>query len=170
MWIGQLIGIGIAAAFFFVVFFWGPWSTISEAMKTAPGLGGFKRWSLAIALYAGFLFTLPFSAKFLIWVTTPIHEFAKLILGVGGFYSFMWGLVFLAVAAPGWALLDFVAGRVYKRLGAEVPEEARRAFEESEKANDRRKAKDVRFYEKLEQAARAEEAERAAKDRIHRRF
>ena len=170
MWIGQLIGIGIAAAFFFVVFFWGPWSTISEAMKTAPGLGVSKRWGLAVTMYAGFLFTLPFSAKLLIWVTTPIHEYGELVLGVGGFYTLLWGLVFLAVAAPGWALLDFVAGRVYRMLGARVPEEARRAFEESEKAKNWMRAKNRRYYEKLEQAARAEEAERAAKDRIDRRF
>ena len=42
----------------FLAVLFGAGQIISQAAKTAPNLGRFKRWGVAIALYVGFLITL----------------------------------------------------------------------------------------------------------------
>ena len=47
----------------FLAVLFGAGQIISQAAKTAPNLGRFKRWGVAIALYVGFLITLETGPK-----------------------------------------------------------------------------------------------------------
>ena len=66
-------------------------------------------------------------------------------------------------AEPG-RLVQIVANKAYRALGAGVSEGAKRALADAESTRT------AQHHHRVEQAARTEAAERAAKDRIHRRF
>ena len=158
------MGLGISITVI-IVLLMGAGSTIAAAARTAPGLGRFKRGSLAVALYAGFLFTLPVSALLLGLVSMPLHGHAESIdVGGGSLRFLLVSGILVVVAAPGLVLLHFAAGKAYGVLGARVSEEARRAYD------DTGRARTARDNERIERAARAEAAERTAKNRIDRRF
>ena len=151
----------------FLAVLFGAGQIISQAAKTAPNLGRFKRWGVAIGLYVGFLITLAGFWVLLVMIAVPFQgQMESFIPDIRWLQVLLTSLLVIVVAAPVMGLLHFVARKIYGALsdGTPVPEESEDYL--ATLPPDQR----AKESEQILQAAQAEAAQRAAKDRVDRRF